>query len=34
MVLADGFAWNGQAYESLSDHRHPVERASLLWPEG
>ena len=36
MVLADGFAWNGQTYDSLTqvcDHRHPVEWSPLLWPE-
>ena len=36
-VLADGFAWNGKNYPSLSqgclrDHRHPLEWAEVLWP--
>jgi DUF2924 family protein len=39
MVMADGFAWNGQTYDSLSkvafrNHRHQVERSALLWPPG
>jgi hypothetical protein len=35
MVMADGFAWNGQTYDSrLCDHRHQVERSALLWPPG
>ena len=34
-VLADGFAWNGKTYGEphqgrLRDHRHPLERTSLL----
>ena len=39
MVLADGFAWNGQTYESLSKVAFAItgtrwEWSSLLWPEG
>ena len=38
-VLADGFAWNGKTYPSLSkvafrDHRHPLERAEILRSPG
>jgi len=37
--MADGFAWNGQTYDSLSqsrfrDHRNQMERSALFWPEG
>src|SRR3954449_9935444 len=35
-VLADGFAWNGKTYPSLSKiafhYRHPLERTSVLRP--
>jgi DNA invertase Pin-like site-specific DNA recombinase len=39
MVMADGFAWNGQTYDSLSKfafryHRHEVERPALLRAPG
>jgi hypothetical protein len=39
VVMADGFAWNGQTYDSLSQGRlrhywHRVERSAVLWPPG
>src|SRR5438552_10798715 len=38
MVMSDGFAWNGQTYDSLSkvayrDYRHQLEWTALLWLE-
>jgi len=39
MVMADGFAWNGQTYDSLSKVAfaitgHQMEWTALLWPPG
>src|SRR5260221_5863494 len=38
MVMSDGFAWNGQTYDSFFQgrfchHGHPVERSALLWSQ-
>jgi Protein of unknown function (DUF2924) len=34
-VLAAGFGYDGDTYSNNSriDHRHPLERAAVLWPE-